>query len=660
MSATERGATVAANEVGGTSHHPGRVHRSPLRGAARHPYLTALIVVLLWVLLGALVPLAAAALPLLSGREAAEAGQQALVNGDFETAHDELEEAERLFGRGRLALRNPVAWMGGLLPGLGQNVRTAGAVAAAGELAAGGGRSVIAGVLDLPDGVDSLRPTGGQLPLDALGTLEPALRVAGTDLQEAQTLVERSPRWLLHPRILAAREELEGRLDMIAPTAESAQALARALPAFLGAEGEKRYFFGASNPAEMRGTGGFVGAFTILTVNDGRLQFGEFAEIHDLPQPRDAGAVEAPSADFAARYDRYGGPGSWLSLNVTPDFREAGHAFVNLYESAVGDQLDGVVVADPHAMAELFRLAGPTHVPGVGPMEADEVVDYVTNEAYADFDDRVERKEVLGDVAAAALGAFLQNGRADAREVLTALGRIAAGGHLLLYANDQEVQSDLETAGLAGRIPLEPGDLVMPVLNSSSNAKIDFYLEMDATYDVTLLEGGASRGQLSVALHNGAPTTGQPKYVIGPNRREVEAGENRFVFFSYCGRGCEILGFDRDGEIPDRSSLETEHGLGVAVVPVVQLASGEETVLNAKWDLPGGAWTAHEGVMTYTLSTRLQPFVQSPSLTVRVEIPEGTRPMRLPPGARVEADHVVFTVTEVGLRRHEVEFVRGT
>lgn len=485
--------------------------------------------------------------------------------------------------------------------------------------------------------------------------MEPALESAVDSLRGAHSQLADAPSWLVHPRIVAASGELEDRLERAVPAVESAHALARALPAFLGVDEQKRYFFGASNPAEMRGTGGFIGAFTVLTVSEGRLQFGEFSEIHDLPHL--TGTVQPPSAEFAARYDRYGGAGSWLSLNVTPEFPEAARAYVNLYEATgAGPPLDGMIVTDPFAMAALVRVTGPVDVPHAGTLDADDLVEYVTNTAYADFDDRVERKEVLGTVAAAALTTFLEHGDGEPAEAMEALGAAVEGGHILLYSTDAETQAHLEQAGLSGALPEDPGDLVMPVLNSSSNAKTDYYLEIDATYDVTLLEGGAARGLLSVEMHNGAPTRGQPKYVIGPNRPGLQAGDNRFVFFSYCGLGCEITGVDRDGAIPDRTSIEEEHGLGVSVVPVVEMPSGTDTVISVKWDVPG-VWSSKDGVLTYILTTRLQPFVQAPSMTVRVRIPHGTRPSAVPDGAVEEGDRLVFTVQDVGIRRHVLEFV---
>jgi hypothetical protein len=51
----------------------------------------------------------------------------------------------------------------------------------------------------------------------------------------------------------------------------------RASPAFLGADGPRTYFFGAVNPAELRGGGGLLGAYSLLTVQDGHFPSDGFA-----------------------------------------------------------------------------------------------------------------------------------------------------------------------------------------------------------------------------------------------------------------------------------------------------------------------------------------------------------------------------------------------
>jgi hypothetical protein len=345
-----------------------------------------------------------------------------------------------------------------------------------------------------------------------------------------------------------------------------------------------------------------------------------------------------------------------LTLNITADFPMAARAYVNLHEETVGP-IDGVVVADPFAVAALLRVAGPVEVGGFGVLDADTVVDYVTNLAYADFDDRVERQEVLGEVAGVALEGFLARGGEDPQGALAALGDAVAGGHLLLYSADAELQALLEEAGIAGALPSGDGDVFVPVVNSSSNAKIDYYLRSEAVYDVVLDQNGVVHGRAEVVLRNEAPTTGEPRYVIGPNVRGLEAGTNRFVFSLYCGQDCDVTGVDVDGELPPRAGIETELGLGVVTIPGVEIPSGATRTLRFAWSSPEG-WTGDPGAVTYRLHSRQQPLVRGSSLTVRVTAPPGMEVSRAPEGAERVGDQIVFTSQEPGPRIHEVRFVQ--
>lgn len=109
--------------------------------------------------------------------------------------------------------------------------------------------------------------------------------------------------------------------------------------------------------------GGIIGAWAVLTVRDGRLDFSEFDTIGTLTAS-DARDVEGPDPDFEARYRRFAAPG-----------HEA-----------------------------LLRLTGPVDLPDVRRIDADSVVDFVTNEQWAEFPEDAARKPVLGSVAEVALG----------------------------------------------------------------------------------------------------------------------------------------------------------------------------------------------------------------------------------------------------------------
>jgi hypothetical protein len=222
------------------------------------------------------------------------------------------------------------------------------------------------------------------------------------------------------------------------------------LPAFLGEGRSARYFFGAQNPAKLRGTGGIIGVYAILTISDGRFSFREFLPTEHLPT-LDPEAVPAPNADYADNYELFRGGGRFRSaINVIPDFPSAAQAILNGYEQATGERLDGVILAAPFALQALLGAVGPVELPGYGiEIDHDTVVSFTTNEAYALFDDSATRKRILGETAKLVFERFIARPDQSLSD-LRVLAQTAAEGHLLVHSDHPAVQESLSNVSIGG------------------------------------------------------------------------------------------------------------------------------------------------------------------------------------------------------------------
>jgi hypothetical protein len=343
--------------------------------------------------------------------------------------------------------------------------------------------------------------------------------------------IEASPASGRFEQVVDARERVLELLGPIAEQADSAALLAAELPRFLGSDGPRTYLFGAATPAELRGTGGFIGSVALLRVDQGALEFGTFEPSSDLPDlPPDE--LPPPVPEDAERWSRYGGTGLFVNLNRTADFPSAAQAMLAHWEATRDMRLDGMVVVDPFAFEALLELSGPTEVPEYGvTLDAGSVVTFVTNEAYDTFEDATERKEVLGEVAAATFGRFLAGDVEVAPQAtVSRFAELVEEGHLVAYTADPSTQSALVSAGVAGGLGApdgtSPGDVVNVALNSGTASKVDFFAERTVEIETSLLADGGTRSTLELTVENEAPTSGVVKYVIGPNNPDLEAGDN--------------------------------------------------------------------------------------------------------------------------------------
>jgi hypothetical protein len=588
-----------------------------------------------------------------AGRDAMRQGRAALINGDAEQAEVSFRLARDRFdavGAGASGLVfKTLRW----LPQLGHTPQTTLAVAEAGSGAAEAGMDLAGAVADIPGGLASLSPANGGISLDRLAPLTDAVVRADRTVADALATVQGSPDSLLVAPVRDARTLVEEELDSMHAVLDTGSLLLRGLPEFLGANGEQRYFFAAQDPAELRGTGGVIGAYSILSIDDGRFSFARFRPIQSLPIPP-LDEVPPPSEEYARNYGQFRGENRfWLAINLTPDFPTASVAILNSYRVAEDEALDGVIFADPFALRALLQVAGPTEIPELGiKVTAGNVVPLTTNEAFSLFPEPEVRKRVLGSVASDVFDGFVR-GPQPSLEDLRILGRALGEGHVLAYSTDPTMEEGLRGTGAGGAFQAPPGDFLSVVENSSGANKVDFYQDRSVSYEVTLGPDGSAHALTDVRFVNHAPTSGQPAYVIGPRPGISKVGESGQLVNVYCGPGCTLEQAHRDGS---RIALWSGSELGHPFYQdYFRTPSGETSDLSLALFLPT-AWerVGQEGI--YRLTVLSQPSVRPTTLRIVVDVPSGTHITSTSPSVHVDGDSAVWEGTPTRRMQLEVTF----
>lgn len=580
-------------------------------------------------------------------------GTTALLATDAETAAAAFARADERAAAARLRLSTPPLRALGAVPGVRQQLRTARSLASASALVAQAGREVAAGAMDLDGGLSALAPTDGAFAMAPLRSLAPRLARASALVTEARRKIASADGGMLIPQLRDSRAELLTELDPAARSLGAAAALADALPAFLGDREPRRYLFGAATPSELRGTGGLVGAYAQMTVRDGAVTFGPFVPASALPRAVDD-PPRPPSEEYRRRYGEFAAAGHWSNVNMTPDFPTAAVAMERLHARTVGDEIDGVVVADPFALQLLLKATGPVDVPTGGTVRADTVVDYLTHDSYVELSDPHARKRILGRVAARVFEQFLSSDVAAARK-----GRLLAaavgGGHVLLHATDVAVQNAFVRAEVAGQMLPADGDYVAVIGNNAAGNKIDHFAERSLEYRVDLRPDGTARGHLVTRIRNTAPATGEPTYVIGPSDDRFEAGENVMLLSTFCSTWCRADGFRVDGE-PTAIGQQIE--LDRQVLPVtVRVGAGRTRTLAYEWELTRG-WEPDADGGTYRLTVQGQPTVRPTDVSLRVTVPDGMEIVHASEGLRIDGDDATWAGQPGRVLRVEVAFER--
>jgi Protein of unknown function (DUF4012) len=588
---------------------------------------------------------------LLRGRSAMEQGGAQLFGGDAEAASDSFREGRQLFVRAENRTNGFAFRAMGWLPIVGRTSDAIIAVADSAGMAADAAIVLSDAAAETPGGLSGLAPSRGRIPIERFPPLAHAAADADELMTAAAVRLEGAPTSLLLGPVGPARREAQSELRELSETIHTASLLLRGLPTFMGAEGPQTYFFGAQNPAELRGTGGLIGAYSILRIDAGLFHFSPFVPIHGLAQPP-LRSIPSPNEDYSANYDQFRHGGRfWTSINIMPDFPSVAQAILNSYEAATGERLDGVILADPFAEAALLEATGPVRLPGYDvEINASNVVAFTTNEAYSLLTDPAQRKEVLGDVARAAFERFVTQPSPD-KEDLAGFLEAVGGRHIQVFSDHPLVQQGLIATPVAGALRPEGADddLVSAVVNSAAGSKVDFYQDRSIRYDVELLEDGSAAATLDLTLRNEAPVSGQPPYVIGPFQSHGEgagpilpnlvAGESVALVNVYCGADCVPQEARMDGA---RVSVRTNVDLGMRYVQhYYSIRSGEQHTFRLRWDDPS-TWEGNSSGGTYGMTFMNQITIRPPRLSLTIAPPQGMQVVSVSAPLRIDGDSAVY------------------
>ncbi len=492
--------------------------------------------------------------------------------------------------------------------------------------------------------ISGIQITDGQVPLGALTGLQPALRVAATDLGAARRrLTAAQSPWLFHPvgkRLADGR----GRVAAAETGARTALRVLPRLPGLLGADGPRTYFLAVQTPAELRATGGFIGNYGEITAANGKLSLTRFGSIVDLYGGDLRSRRLLAPRDYTDRYRRFLPEQEWGNVNLSPHFPTDAQVIGGLYPQSGGTPIDGVVAIDPAGLAAILKAMGPVQVDRwPTAITADNVVPILLREQYARFDQReTDRADFVKELTQKVWGR-LTTGSFPIARLLGSLASAIEEKHLLLASYTAPEQALFEELGAAGTMAPADRDFLGVITQNAGANKLDAYLRRQVDYRVNLDPGnGKLRASLRVTLHNDAPRSGLPSYVVGRAVPPVPPGADKLYVSIYTPWQ---LGSARiDGKV---TPVEIAQELGRQVYSTFLVVPPQgRTVVELELT---GRLARHSD---YRLRLHRQPTVAPDEIRTTVAVPLGWSVRELP-GTRISKDWKLQTdaTFRVPLRR---------
>lgn len=301
------------------------------------------------------------------------------------------------------------------------------------------------------------------------------------------------------------REKLRKFLDLFEQSASlviEGRPLLEAAPFLLGIGEQRTYLVIFQNDKELRATGGFMTAYAVMKVKDGKFDPVTSNDIYNLDS-RYKRPLEAPEPIRKYLKGPYTISKGWFlrDMNYSPDFASSMELFLEEAQKAGLTKVDGVIAVDTKPLVDILNIIGRIGVPGYGNYSTEirpecncpQVI--YDLETYADIEgpvvwDSISGKIVFGElrdnrkgIVGPLMNSILANAMGQPKEKVPLLFEAAFNNlrekHVLFYLFDDKAQAAVESFNIAGRIRDFEADYLSINDSNFGGRKSNLYLETE-------------------------------------------------------------------------------------------------------------------------------------------------------------------------------------
>lgn len=255
-------------------------------------------------------------------------------------------------------------------------------------------------------------------------------------------------------------------------------------PYLLGVDEPRRYLLIFQNDSELRPTGGFLSAYSVIDINKGKFHSVTSNDIYQLDDKYKP-SIQAPDIfpQYLAGIYVANNRLRLRDMNWSPDFKSSMEMFLPEAAKAGLTGFDGVIMVDTKVLRNILEVIGTVGVPGFGnfgtqtdarcncPEFIYVLQDYTSVEGpvvwsqnepgkivFAPANYGKNRKDILGVL----MNSVLSNTLGQSKEKLPSLFQAAwnsvAAKDVQMYMFNEKAQAALESFNLAGRVQEFQGD----------------------------------------------------------------------------------------------------------------------------------------------------------------------------------------------------------
>ncbi|MFA6160300.1 MAG: DUF4012 domain-containing protein [Parcubacteria group bacterium] len=254
-------------------------------------------------------------------------------------------------------------------------------------------------------------------------------------------------------------------------------------------EKEKTFLILFQNNMELRPGGGFIGAFGILKVKNGKVI--EF-QSHDLSnfdgRIKEIIAPPYPMGE-TLRINAWG----MRDSNFSPDFSENAKKAEYFYRLGQGQEnFDGIVAVNTDVLNSFLKVTGPVTLPNyLGEFNSENAVlnlEYQVEKGYVEQGiEKGERKTIMNELADVLMEKVFTLNNSQKFDLAKIILEDLNNKNIQLYFKDQDLENQAKNSFWAGEINSTwKGDYLMMIDANLASYKSDYYIDRSFDYVVDL------------------------------------------------------------------------------------------------------------------------------------------------------------------------------
>ncbi|MFH0852653.1 MAG: DUF4012 domain-containing protein [bacterium] len=291
---------------------------------------------------------------------------------------------------------------------------------------------------------------------------------------------------------------LSDKLPELTSAAASAVDWSDKLLKIIGNESAKKYLLIFQNNAEARATGGFIGTYGVLDLDQGQVKNLFIDGIFNPDgQLREKIVPPRPIQKISTAWSTH--DANWFA-----DFPTSAQKIMWFFEKTGGPTTDGVISLTPTVIERLLNVTGPIEMPEYGvTLNSGNFVEVTQYKVESDYDRELNQpKKILADFAPKFIDRISEEIKRNNFEILKVVNQALAEKHILIYFNDSDLEEFVQGQGWGGEIKNSDKDYLSIVNTNINGYKTDRVVDENVKYSSEIQDDGSIIDTVEITRHH--------------------------------------------------------------------------------------------------------------------------------------------------------------